>query len=244
MDDRLKHIADHFETMRIGADDSFRFHCTQCGKCCINREDILLCPKDIYNIAKHLSISQEEVVRRYCETYQGQGSRLPLVRLKPRGSIKRCPLLEDQKCMVHQAKPVVCAMFPIGRCIRLDQNQAKHINTAELKTEFIFTSPGCGDGAETHTVREWLASFGIPVEDPDYVCWQRVAIYASTKIREFETRLPKEDIDILLSLLFGVLYLGYDMNQEFGRQFADKSKRAIAFLRNLTWKERRTDECR
>ena len=122
MDNRLKYIGEHLEEMLIGPDEKFRFHCTQCGKCCINREDILLNPKDLYNIAATLSISQEEAVERYCETYMGGTSRLPIVRLRPQGSIKRCPLLKDRKCMVHKAKPTVCAMYPLGRCLAISQD--------------------------------------------------------------------------------------------------------------------------
>lgn len=45
MDERLKYITDNFDNLHIGLDDTFRFHCDQCGKCCIDREDILLNPK-------------------------------------------------------------------------------------------------------------------------------------------------------------------------------------------------------
>lgn len=125
MDKRLKEIVDNFDSMKIGADEPFRFHCTMCGRCCINREDILLTPRDIYRMAKELQISPEELFKRYCETYIGHDSCIPIVRLKPRGSVKRCPLLKDRKCSVHKAKPGVCAMFPIGGAspwIRKPQN--------------------------------------------------------------------------------------------------------------------------
>ena len=36
MDERLKNIVDNFEAMKIGVDEPFPFHCTMCGKCCIN----------------------------------------------------------------------------------------------------------------------------------------------------------------------------------------------------------------
>lgn len=61
----------------------------------------------------------------YCEYYIGSNSRMPIVRLKPRGSVQRCPLLKDRKCSVHKAKPVVCAMFPIGRGIRTEGDVEK-----------------------------------------------------------------------------------------------------------------------
>ena len=56
MDERLKNIAENYERMIIGLDDTFRFHCTRCGKCCINREDILLNALDVYNLAKELKV--------------------------------------------------------------------------------------------------------------------------------------------------------------------------------------------
>lgn len=114
MDARLKNIMDNYDKMRIGLDDTFRFHCTMCGRCCINREDILLTPRDMYRMAKELEITSREFFDRYCETYLGGDSRMPVVRLKPRGSVQRCPLLKDRKCSVHRAKPTVCALFPIG----------------------------------------------------------------------------------------------------------------------------------
>ena len=165
MDKRLKEIVDNFDSLKIGADEPFRFHCTMCGKCCINREDILLTPRDIYCMAKELQISPEELFKRYCETYIGHDSCIPIVRLKSRGSIKRCPLLKDRKCSVHKAKPGVCAMFPIGRCVTVDQKAAKTVNAKIGEIQYVFINPGCGDNAETHTVREWLSEFGIPVED-------------------------------------------------------------------------------
>lgn len=41
MDQRLLHIAENLENMIIGPNEPFRFHCTQCGKCCEHREDIV-----------------------------------------------------------------------------------------------------------------------------------------------------------------------------------------------------------
>ena len=58
MDPRLKEIVDNFDAWKIGLDDSFQFHCTECGKCCINREDILLTPRDLFNAAKALMRQQ------------------------------------------------------------------------------------------------------------------------------------------------------------------------------------------
>lgn len=230
MDDRLKYIGEHLEEMLIGPDEKFRFHCTQCGKCCINREDILLNPKDLYNIAATLSISQEEAVKQYCETYMGGTSRLPIVRLRPQGSIKRCPLLKDRKCMVHKAKPTVCAMYPLGRCLAISQDTMSRIETAELKPQFILNEVDCGDNAEEHTVREWLESFGIPVEDQYYIRWQRIAMLASKVIKSVEGSWTPHGLNMLLTLIFNMLYLGYDMDKEFEPQFEERAEELRTIL--------------
>lgn len=75
---RLQHIIENFDSMKIGVNETFRFHCTQCGKCCINREDILLNSKDLYNLAKELDMTTQDVVATYCEAYIGDSSRIPL----------------------------------------------------------------------------------------------------------------------------------------------------------------------
>lgn len=95
----IKELKEQLGYEEIGLDDIFVFHCTQCGKCCIHREDILLSPKDLFHIAKKLKITPEVALAQYCETYLGRNSHIPVVRLKPQGSVKRCPLLKNQKCL-------------------------------------------------------------------------------------------------------------------------------------------------
>lgn len=77
-DPRLREIVENLESLKIGVDEPFRFHCTMCGKCCTNREDILLTPKDLFYISKELKKTPEDVVKEFCETYIGSASRFPL----------------------------------------------------------------------------------------------------------------------------------------------------------------------
>ena len=186
MDERLKNIYDHFDSLKIGLDEQFKFNCTMCGKCCINREDILLNPKDLFNLAKELNMTPQQVAETYCETYIGADSRFPIIRLKPKGSIKRCPLLKDRKCSVHKAKPTVCAMFPIGRCVAAELKQGAKNNDDRFpigKIQYIFTNPQCGDSSKTHTVREWLQEFNLEPEDKFFIEWNLALIRYSMTLQ-------------------------------------------------------------
>lgn len=230
MDARLKEIVDNFEKMKIGVDEPFKFHCTMCGKCCINREDILLTPKDIYNMARELGTTPKEFVDQYCETYIGGDSRVPIVRLKPRGPIKRCPLLKDRKCSVHKAKPTVCAMFPIGRCLMFQAEESLPEKITADQIQYIFTDPGCGDDAETHTVREWLEAFGISLEDEFFVKWQQAIMKLGQIFRDAEKVTSERVMQLSWTATYIGLYLNYDMEQDFLPQFEENAQEIIALL--------------
>ncbi len=212
MDERLKHIVENYDKMKIGPDEPFQFHCTECGKCCIHREDILLSPNDLFRAAKALEMTIVSFFQAYCETYVGQDSRVPIVRLLPRGSARRCPLLKNRHCMVHKAKPAVCAMFPVGRSIAVPKDADE---TAAVEIQYILQPPQCGDHSETHTVREWLTSFGMEVEDPAFLKWQRFIIFASSKLRELEKKLPPDAMAQLWKLVTIGAYLLYETAEEF-----------------------------
>ena len=135
--------------VKLNLDDTFKFHCTECGKCCKHRNDILLTARDVYNMSKELNISITGLISEYCDVYLGQDSRIPIVRILPRGNVERCPFLKSNKCLVHKAKPTICAMFPVGRCLLLE----------EIKTQYILSKIECGDDSKTYTLREWLRLF-------------------------------------------------------------------------------------
>lgn len=132
--------------------------------------------------------------------------------------------------MVHKAKPTVCAMYPLGRCLAISQDTMSRIETAELKPQFILNEVDCGDNAEEHTVREWLESFGIPVEDQYYIRWQRIAMLASKVIKSMEGSWTPHGLNMLLTLIYNVLYLGYDMDKEFEPQFEERAEELRTIL--------------
>ena len=41
MRNKLKYIAENLDSLKIGLDETFKFNCTMCGKCCIERDDIM-----------------------------------------------------------------------------------------------------------------------------------------------------------------------------------------------------------
>ncbi len=233
MDERLKGIVEKLDSMKIGLDEPFKFHCNMCGKCCIHREDILLSPKDIYNMSKELGIKPEGLFERYCEVYVGPDSRVPIVRLKPRGSVKRCPLLKNRKCMVHKSKPTVCAMYPLGRCIVAANPKEGLKDISQGKFQYIFSDPGCGDASETHTAREYLESFGIPVEDNFFLKWQQAVLDMGNFFRKIEKTVGNETMELVWRAAFIGLYLHYETEKDFMPQFDSNVKNFFDMLHSV-----------
>lgn len=229
----IKELKEELGYEEIGLDDTFTFHCPQCGKCCIHREDILLSPKDLFNIAKKLQITPEAALTQYCETYIGCNSRFPVVRLKPQGSVRRCPLLKDRKCLVHDAKPTVCAMFPIGRYLALPAEDRFPENPEELSIRYIFNNPECGDEAETHTVREWFRAFNIPLEDDYFFTWSKTQTTLCKHLHFLEEHLSEKTMVPIWNAILISLYLNYKITEDFQTQFQQNSDDVLSLMKTL-----------
>ena len=207
------------ESMTIGLDDTFKFHCDQCGKCCTHREDIILSPMDIFKVAKELKMTPVEFYHEYCVFNIGEHTRMPIVRLASEGKDTHCVLLKNHRCSVHKVKPAVCAMFPLGRYMSFEKDDynAESIDTSKVK--YLLQPPECGDESETHTVRDWLSGFDIKLEDEAFVQWQKAISRFSSKFKELE---KKQDMLTMMEIWFVVrvsLYLQYDTSKEFLPQF-------------------------
>ena len=207
------------ESMTIGLDDTFKFHCDQCGKCCAHREDIILSPMDIFKMAKELKMTPVEFYHEYCVFNIGEHTRMPIVRLASEGKDTHCVLLKNHRCSVHKVKPAVCAMFPLGRYMSFEKDDynAESIDTSKVK--YLLQPPECGDESETHTVREWLSGFDIKLEDEAFVQWQKAISRFSNKFKELE---KKQDMLTMMEIWFVVrvsLYLQYDTSKDFLPQF-------------------------
>lgn len=157
---QMKKMGHNCDVNFIGIDDSFGFKCQQCGACCMNREDIILNPFDIYNGAKYLGITCEDFILNYTKVDIGCNSKIPMVLLRTSDN-GFCPLLKFDvkdggkfKCAVHEAKPSACANHPIGVAYGVDKT------TGVTHTDFVKVEQ-CPNSVsdEMHTVREFVQSY-------------------------------------------------------------------------------------
>lgn len=204
----------------IGLDDTFRFHCTACGQCCKNREDILLNPYDLYRIANHLNVEMGHVVQDYCVWYIGQTSKLPVVAVNIKGV---CPFLENKRCRIHAAKPTVCALYPLGRA------------GTEDGIRYLVQDVNCGTTEEEHTVREWLAGYGLEDSEEWFIEWQKTILPLTGRMRELAEKVSEETLNMVAHGLLVALYVNYERERPFMEQFQENVGKIEELLSGIEW---------
>lgn len=216
MDNRTKEILEDFNSRSLDLDDKFRFHCTMCGSCCVEREDILLNPLDIFKLAKELKMSCFDVIKTYCESYLGKTSRMIVVRLLPVGPKHICPLLNQNKCSVHKNKPTVCALFPLGRGLRFDKDNPDYSNAT---IQYFLQDIRCGDSSEEHTVRDWVEGFNLAEQEQFFPIWTEFVMRCREFMLQLESMVSEELATTYASAVFSAVYVCYEPDKEFLPQF-------------------------
>jgi len=233
--DQRHEIIENLDQYRIGIDDVFAFKCRECGKCCRDRDDILLNSRDVYNIATALNLTHEQVIEKYCEVYIGQDSRIPVVRLLPVGANKTCPLLKNNRCMVHSLKPTVCALFPIGRIVASEHAQENMGLGCPYEIQYIFNGATCGSLKRKQTVRKWLGNFNIPTDDQFFIKWNEAIFKIITIIQGYDKKdgVTDKTMQMIWGAIFQSLYINYDIHKDFYPQFEDNISKTLSLFDRL-----------
>ena len=135
--------------------------------------------------------------------------------------------------MVHDVKPTVCAMFPIGRYLTLSADDSFPKNPEELSVGYIFNNPECGDGIETHTVREWFRSFNIPLKDDYFFTWTRTQATLCKHLQFLEEHISEKTMISIWNATLITLYLNYDITEDFQTQFQQNSDAILSLIETL-----------
>jgi Fe-S-cluster containining protein len=219
----------------------------------------MLNARDIYNIAMALNLTQKQVIEKYCETFIGRDSRIPIVRLKPKGVNRACPLLSGDRCSIHAIepalKPTVCALFPLGRVmaseaatgdIGSDIGSEKGLGidlssglNAELcrpnEIQYILTPAPCGSLKKKQTVRAWLEMFGIPIEDEFFIKWNKTVFELVMAIRKYDGKagVTPKVLNMMWGGIYMALYIDYDTQKEFYPQFEVNASKILGLFAGL-----------
>ena len=201
----------------LGRDEAFSFACNGCGNCCRGREDIVLSGFDLWRIAARLRLPPRIVAHGYCRESIGQVSRLPVLRLAPlKAQHNNCPFLTENHCAIHDAEPLVCALYPLAQEI-----------SGEGAVSYFLQPTSCGGPMFSAKVEDYLARYDVPAREAIDVRWAQTCMTLEDTVEELNTILSPVLARRLEAKLWQALYYDYKFAQPFLPQLE----------RNLRWLE-------
>lgn len=191
---------------RLDLDEPFAFVCAGCGGCCRARRDLVLSGYDLYRIARRLDLPPRVVAAAFCREYLGQKTLLPALRLTPDPKTGDCRFLEGGACLIHPARPLACALYPLGQSI----------DPAAAAVEYYAQTPLCGARAGERTLRDCLRDAGVLERAGIDARWAAVCTDLSERL------LANREHPRLAAVqrrIARALYYDYTIRDEFYPQF-------------------------
>ncbi len=199
----------------LARDAHFSFACRGCGDCCRGREDIVLSGFDLWRIAARLRLPPQIVAHGYCRASIGAVSHLPVLRLAPvKENRNNCPFLTGNHCAIHDAEPLVCALYPLAQEI-----------SREGQVSYFLQPTGCGGQVIEARVEDYLARYAVPAREQTDVRWAQTCMELEDVVEQAEAQLSPVLVRRMQAKLWQALYFGYDPAQPFLPQLE----------RNLKW---------
>jgi hypothetical protein len=190
----------------LGLDDTFPFACKTdcgevCGKCCKNREDILLTGWDVFRLAHHFKCSNWEFIDKYCEVYPGSESKLPVVRLIPKPYQKTCVFLHKGLCSLHhtKAKPGLCRSYPLAKVTIPNGKSGFHLN-------FV---PDCGVKGGTSVVRDWVGDIASDEHVESSEAWAEMLCKITPILQKYSKSKSPDAFLPIFKTAFEFMYTMY-----------------------------------
>jgi Fe-S-cluster containining protein len=138
-------------------DHVFHFECPDAcmGNCC-RQIEISLDPWDVETMARHLEITGQEFVTKYCTYELGTEWRWPIAQLRHAANGPCTFLYDGGKCRIYPARPRNCRAYPLGRAVRFQDGNSPQ---AEERLFLMHRMTGClgHEAARRWTVQEWLS---------------------------------------------------------------------------------------
>ena len=166
---------------------------------------------DLWRIAVRLRLPPRTVARAFCRGSIGRVSRLPVLRLAPlkeeRGN---CPFLTGNHCAIHDAEPLVCALYPLAQEI-----------TKEGQVSYFLQPTQCGGQVIAARVGDYLARYDVPAREATDVRWAQVCMELEDTVERLDALFEPVFARRMQEKLWQALYYRYDFAKEYRPQLEE-----------------------
>jgi len=206
----------------LAPEDSFPFVCAGCGDCCRHRNDLVLSGYDLYRIARRLRLSPRIVSQAFCKEYIAPHSCLPTVCLTPDPKTGHCRFFEGNACTIHEARPLACALYPLGQSI----------DPVTARVEYHAQLPLCGVCIQGRTLRQYLEDSSIEQRTGIDARWAVVCTQISERLLAAGGQ-EHPRFTVAARRIQKALYLEYDLGDEFYPQFQNNVATLMPLLARI-----------
>ena len=168
------------DMVRVGCHD-----CVGCSACCRNMgQSILLDPYDVYLLTGNLGQTFEQLLGGAIELHMEQGLILPNLRMIPENL--SCSFLnEEGRCSIHEFRPGICRLFPLGRNYEPDRLQY-----------FLLADACPAKNKSKMKIDKWIGHADVRQYEKYLVIWHNL----TKKLRgELEANLKNADTEAALA---------------------------------------------
>lgn len=207
-----KNLAEISDGKIYEVNDMVRAACNDCEGCHYCCEDmgqsIILDPYDIYQLEKNRGITFEQLLAENIELGMVDGMILP--NMKMSNDRNCCTFLNEQgRCTIHNYRPGICKLFPLGRVYEEDQ------------IRYFLQSDGCRkDNRSKVKVSKWLDTPDLKRYEAFLVEWHEFR----KLIERIVVDTPDENtVKTITMFLLNTFFMNpYDVEQEFYPQFYER----------------------
>lgn len=193
------------DMVKVGCHD-----CAGCSQCCRDMgQSILLDPYDVFRLSKNLGVTFQELMIKHVELHVEDGLILPNLKMTEDAD-PRCAFLNEQgRCSIHQFRPGICRLFPLGRSYEED------------KLKYFLLTDACPIPNKTKMkIGKWL-------EMPQLVSYEKFLVTWHNFVKRMRTVLEDHGDDeaytkMLTVKFLEIFYLKPYENEDFYGEFQQR----------------------
>lgn len=206
------------DMVKVGCHD-----CKGCSLCCQDMgNSIILDPYDVYRLTENLNQSFEQLLASYVEFHVEDGLILPNLQMKEHAqSTPACVFLnEEGRCSVHEFRPGLCRIFPLGR------------NYDEDRLQYFLLLDECPAENKTKMkVSKWIDTPQLKENQEFLVAWHGLI----KRIRSIIRQHASEDdfVKQINMVILQIFYMTPYTTEDFYTEFDQRLEKAQNFLKGL-----------
>lgn len=180
--------------------------CKGCSQCCSGMgSSVVLDPMDLYRLTVGLSMTFEELMGDKIELGVVDGIILP--NLKMRGGSETCAFLDENgRCGIHEQRPGICRLFPLGRYYEKEKRSFRY---------FLQVHECPAPNKTKIKVEKWLSTPDLPKYEAYINKWHYFLEDVQFRLEGSEDEVRKNTDLFLLKLFYILPYTGDDFYVQF-----------------------------